>query len=531
MMRATAAVLCVLGVGAVLFGLGDRPAQLRGQVNDFVNIDRPGLNAHNSPAVAAHPSRPEVVALADRIDTPRFSCSLALSSTGGVTWQPVALPLAAAAPNCFWPDVAFTGDGDLLVLYTATGGRFNLPVGVWLQRLEVRDGAATAGPPVRVAGPLAFHARLATDGPRVFVAWVQAGPATADKPLGFAPAPNPILLARSADAGATFARPVQVSEDERLVAQPTVLVGPGGQVLVGALDLGDDVLDYEARHQGRGGPPDDGRWRIAAWSSSDGGATFGDAAVVADDLVIPARIVVDLAPAPGFARDTASGRIYATWDAGRGDDRDVFLAWSDDAGVTWSAPTRVAPRPRGQLLPTLGVSPDGRIDVLFYDRTNDPADVMTEVTLASSWDDGQSFATATVSDRPFDSGIGLGSLQGMPTLGSQLAVLSRPRQALAFWADTRQGTVSTNVQDLAVAMVDVRPPADARPWVVGLGATLVACAAGLLAVSARPRSGDRTASSSSPPPAALAALAPALSHPGSRRRPPNAPRPRPGPAR
>lgn len=529
-MRAAATLLSVLGIGTLLFGLAGRPAGLLGRVNDFVNTDRPGLNAHNSPAVAAHPSRPEVVALVDRIDTPRFSCSFALSSTGGLTWQPVDLPLDAAAPNCFWPDVAFTADGHLLVLYTATGGRFNLPAGVWLQRFEVGDGAAAAGPPVRVAGPLAFHARLTTDGPRVFVAWVQAGPGTADKPLGFAPAPNPILLARSGDAGLTFDRPVQVSEDERLVAQPTVLVGPGGQVLVGALDLGDDLLNYEARHQGQGGPPHDGRWRVVAWLSSDGGATFGDAAVVADDLVIPARIVVDLAPAPGFARDPTGGRIYATWDAGRGDDRDVFLAWSDDAGGTWSPPTRVAPRPRGQFLPALGVAPDGRVDVVFYDRGIDPADLMTEVAFASSWDGGHSFTTAKVSDAPFDSSVGLGSLQGMPTLGSQLAVLSRPRQALAFWADTRQGTVSTNVQDLAVAVVDMRPPADARPLFVGLGAALVACAAGLLVASARPRSGDPTRFSFLPP-ATLPAFAPLVPRHRFRRRPPSAPRPRPGPGR
>lgn len=115
-MRAAATVLSVLGIGALLFGLGGRPAELQAGVNHFVNADRPSLNAHNSPAVAAHPTRPAFFALADRIDTPRFSCSIALSSTSGLTWEPVGLPLATGAPNCFWPDVAFTGDGDLLVL-------------------------------------------------------------------------------------------------------------------------------------------------------------------------------------------------------------------------------------------------------------------------------------------------------------------------------------------------------------------------------------------------------------------------------
>lgn len=470
-----AVVLAAAGGGAALAGLGGQPASVRTGANTFVNRDRPGINAHNSPAVAADPARPAVVAVADRIDTPRFSCSVALSGDGGLTWRPLPLQLAPDAPNCFWPDVAFDDQGQLLVLYTATGGRFNLPVGVWLQRFE---GSTPAGSAVRVAGREAFHARLAVAGSRVAVAWVQAGPATAEKGLGFSPPPNPIVLARSDDGGRRFSEPIRVSEPHRLVAQPTVVLGPGGDVLVGALDLGDDLLDYEARHEGQGGPPAEGRWRVVVWTSSDGGASFRPASVVAENLVIPQRIIVDLAPAPSFARRPGGGRTYAAWDAGRGDGREVFLAWSDDGGSTWTTPTLVVPRPEAQFLPAVGVAGDGRLDVVFYDRSRDPADVMTEVTLASSWDGGRSFTSATLSDRPFDSRIGLGSAQGIPLLGSQLAVLSGPGRALAFWADTRQGTIANNVQDLAAAVVELDRPG-ARRWpLVVLGGVLLAGAAG-----------------------------------------------------
>jgi len=452
---------------------------------DFVNADRPGINAHNSPSVAVSPVRPEMVALADRIDTPRFSCSVSLSTTAGDSWRPLALPLPADAPNCHQPDVAFDTAGGLLVLYTATGGRFNQPVGVWLQRFE---GETPTGPPVRVAPAEAFHARMAVDDSRVWVTWIQADGA-AEKPLGFGTTPAPLRMARSSDGGATFAPPVTVSEGRRVVQPSPVALGEG-RLLVGAYDLAGDFVDYEARHQGQGGPPPEDRWRVVSWTSDPAGDTFGPPVTVTPDLVPPVRIIVNLAPAPSFAADPRrNGRLYAVWDAGRGDGRDVNLSRSDDAGATWSTPATVAARLRGQFLPTVSVSPAGRVDVAFYDRSADPEDHLASVTLASSDDGGRTFRTATVSDVGFDTRIGFGSLQGLPVLGSRLAVLSETDRALAFWSDTSRGTIDDNVQDLAVVIVDVEEAGRRTPVLMVLGALLLAL--GGIAAVVRLRPGDR----------------------------------------
>lgn len=466
--------LAVLGVGLLTWTAG-----MRTGANGFVNADRPSINAHNSPAVAVDPARPRMIAAANRIDTPEMSCAVARSTNGGTSWQPVELPLPPDAPNCYWPDVAFTDDGRLLVLYTATGGTYNRPLGVWLQAFTA-DGAPEGGP-VPIAGEAAFHARIAAGDGRILVTWVQAGVASVDRPLGFAPEPNPIVVAGSTDGGRTFADPVAVSEAGRRVVQPSVVIGPHDRVLVGALDLGDDRVDYEALHDGRGGPPEDDRWRVVTWASTDGGSAFDSAVAAADELVIPERVIVEFAPTPGFAADPSTGRLYATWDAGRGDDRDVFLAWSDDHGATWSAPVGVAPRPRAQFLPAVAVAPDGRVDVVFYDRSGDPDDLLAEVVLASSRDRGASFDTLTISDRAFDSGIGVGSHQGIPVLSSQLAVAAQSRSSIAFWADTRNGDRTTNVQDLAVALVDHGRAWSPRWEAVGLGAAIIALGAAFLA--------------------------------------------------
>ena len=479
--RLAGGLAAVLGIALLVLGAKSQPAELAAGPNRFLDA-RPGIEAHNSPAVASDPSRPGVLALDDRVDSPEFSCSVSLSGDGGGTWRRLSLDLPAEAPNCFWPDVGFDDKGSLLVLYTATGGRFNLPISVWLQRF---DGETPAGPPVRLTGPLGFHSTLGVEGQRVAVAWLQAGPATVDKPVGFAP-PHALVLARSDDGGRRFSPPVTVSEADRLVALPTVVMGPERQVTVGALDLGDDVLDYEARHDSQGGPPDDGRWRVVAWTSDDGGASFGPTSVVADDLVIPQRIIVNLGPRPGFGRDPKSGRLYATWDAGQGNDRDVFVAWSSDAGRTWAPARRVARLPGTQNLPAVSVAADGRVDVLFYDRGREPEDVLAEVVLASSWDGGNSFVTSTVSDRSFDARIGFGSAQNIPVIASQMAVVSEPERALVFWTDTRKGTIDTGRQDIALASVEARPPGRRRVALLALGTVLVAGGA-VLAVGGRRR--------------------------------------------
>ena len=479
-----AGVLAVAGLVLLVLGLQSGPAQLRPSVPDFVNADRPGINAHNSPSVAVDPASPATVALADRIDTPRFACSLSLSTTGGDSWRPLTLPLPADAPNCHQPDVAYGAPGRLLVLYTATGGRFNQPVGVWLQRF---DGDRPAGAAVPVAPAEAFHARMAVDGDRVWVTWVQAEGA-AEKPLGFGTTPAPLRMAHSVDGGATFSAPVTVSEGRRVVQPSPVFMG-GQRVVVGALDLAGDFDDYEARHNGQGGPPSEERWRVISFTSADAGATFGPPVTVADDLLPPVRIIVNLAPAPSFAADPSrEGRIYAAWDAGRGDGRDVFVARSDDAGGAWLAPVAVNPEPRGQFLPAVAVSPEGRVDVVFYDRAGDPGDVLAHVTMGSSSDEGRTFRTARISDAAFDTRIGFGSLQGLPVLGSRLAVSSGTDRALAFWADTSRGTIDDNVQDLAAVWVDVEGAGRRRPALVALGLLLLGVGSGLAAVvGLRPR--------------------------------------------
>ena len=467
----------VVGLALVIFGLQGRDPSFRALPNQAVTSDpQLAINVNTSPVVAVHPHRPEVLVAAGRVDAPKLSCSVSVSMTGGEAWRPLDLPLAPDAANCFWPSVAFDGDGNLLVLYTPTGGPFNLPTALWLQRFT--PDMTADGPPTRVSGPLTFQPRLAVEGRRVFVAWIQASEVRANKFLGFGPPPNPIVVARSDDGGRSFAPPVTVGEGDRLAVQPTLLAGAGGELVVGALDLVGDQDTYQSAHEGRPGPAPTEPWRVVAWTSGDGASSFRPAKTVAEGVVAPQRVLIDLAPAPAFAVDEGRRRLYAAWES----NRDVLLSRSDDGGATWSPPRRLGPSTGGQFLPGIGVAPDGRVDVVFYDRSGDPEDVLAEVLVASSYDGGRSFTTTTVSGQPFDSIVG--SFTGEDVmLGSHLAVASRADGLTAVWADTARGNRVNNIVDLMSGTVEVRPASGARiPVVVG-GAVLLLVGAAVTARS------------------------------------------------
>ncbi|HEX3621558.1 MAG TPA: sialidase family protein [Acidimicrobiales bacterium] len=463
-------------VGVVVAGLGLRaaPASLRSGPTQMVSDDpEQAINSNTSPVAVVAPNRPDTLVVAGRVDAPQLNCAVSVSTTGGEAWRRLDLPLAPGASNCFWPDVAFSPDGSLLVLYTPTGGQYNLPLALWLQRFT--SDLAPDGPPIRVSGPLAFQPRLAVDGNRVLVAWIVAAPARADKALGFSPPPNPIVLARSDDGGHTFGPPVTVGDPGRLAVQPTLLAGPDGLVVVGALDLGDDLTTYESGDGSLPGPPPAGPWRVVSWTSTDGGATFADATVVADRVVPSQRVLIDLAAAPAFALDPARRRLYAAWESGG----DVEVARSDDGGTTWGASHRLGPAAGAQFLPGIGVAPDGRVDVAFYDRSRDRADILADVVLASSTDGGRSFVSTRVSDQSFDTRVG--SFTGDNVmLGSHLAVVSQPGRTTVVWADTARGNRVNNIVDLTSATATFRPARGRRTPVLVVGGLVLVAGLGII---------------------------------------------------
>jgi hypothetical protein len=280
---------------------------------------------------------------------------------------------------------------------------------------------------------------------------------------------NPIRAIRSDDGGRTWTRRTRVSSPlrERTLA-PVPAVGPGGVLYVLYLDLGDDKLDYEGLHEGRGGPPYDGRFSLVLARSRDAGATWQESVV--DSQVMPVdRFVAFVPRLPALAVDERSGRVYVAAEDRRDGDPDV-MAWSLAPGQSrWTGPVRVNDTPlhdgRAQYLPHLSVAPGGRVDVVYYDRRDDPRDRRNEVSLQSSFDAGRTFGPRTaLSDRSFDSRVGFGSERGMADLGSRLASLSTADRVLAVWTDTRNGVPASGKQDVMRAIAVIVDPARLDAW-------------------------------------------------------------------
>ena len=532
---------------AALSGAFERAPNARVLGSDApVNLgagDPADISAHNSPALVRNPVQPDNLAVTSRIDTPFFSCGLHVSSDGGATWSQTPIPAPPGEEaKCYAPDLAFSADGTLYLSFVTLRGSGNVPNAVWVS--SSKDGGRTLSEPVKVTGPLAFQVRLIADpdDPEgLYMTWLQGSDVAT---LKFTETGNPIQVVRSDDGGASWSDPVRVSDPsrERVVA-PSPAVGPEGELYVLYLDIGEDRLDYAGAHEGMGGPPYEGTFRLVLARSRDGGATWAESEIKSPVSPIQ-RFIVFLPAFPSVAVDD-SGRVYATFHDDRLGDPDVWV-WTLEPGASdWRGPTRVNDTSRGdgtwQYLPKVSVSPDGRLDVVYYDRRADaedvmkdvslpssldaggsftpalrlsgrpfglptvsvapdgrlnvayddlpadPPNVMNHVSLQSSFDEGRSFSPALrLSSRPFDSRIGFGAKEGLPDLGSRLGLISTDQAALAVWTDTRAGTPETQKQDLAKAVATIAEPEGLpEPVEAGLrygGLALALTGLGLLAL-------------------------------------------------
>lgn len=461
------AALALIGAGAILVSTAYDGERTATRLGADLAID-PGaskpldISANNSPTLVRSPVDGSRLVVSARIDTPRYGCSLNVSSDAGSSWSQTPVALPAGESKCYAPDVAFAADGTLYMTYVTLRGAANVPDAAWIVRSA--DGGRSLSAPERILSGLVFQVRVATDPARparVYVTWLQAFDVGLYR---FGQTGNAIRAIHSDDGGRTWTPRARVSSPlrERTLA-PVPAVGPGGIVYVLYLDLGDDKLDYEGGHQGRGGPPYDGRYSLVLARSRDAGATWQESVV--DARVMPIdRFVAFVPRLPTLAVDQASGRVYAAYEDRRNGDADV-MEWSLGPGeARWNGPVRVNDTPlhdgREQYLPRLSVAPGGRLDVVYYDRRDDPRNRRNAVSLQSSFDGGKTFdARVALTDRTFDSRIGFGSERGLADLGSRLASLSTRDRTLAVWTDTRNGVPASGKQDLMRAIAVISDPA------------------------------------------------------------------------
>jgi len=391
-----------------------------------VNQDTLG-NDQFETTIAADPNDPQrlVGAWFERVPGPVFPAyymNYGWSHDGGATWQ--SRRLDNGLVSNFDPVVVADRQGNFFLSDLANETDANGVLGLnHFQVFKSTDGGET------------FH--LSTELPVFFFEdkdWMAVDPATDALYMVWADLIDPsrgpfffdILFSKSTDHGATFSAPVKVSAPGSQGNGSFVSAGTQGEIYV---TWTDDVS------------------RIYFDRSLDGGTTWRHVDKVVADKVVPpgfalnGTVVNSLLTFNAVDRSNGPhrGRIYVVWDASPQGDADVFLAYSDDRGDTWTAPIRVnddAPaNGADQFNPFPLVDGSGAVQIVFLDDRDDPTNSRFAVELATSTDGGQTFGpNVRISD-------GLVPASAYGFVGDYIEGVVTGTVLHPLWSDARAGNM------------------------------------------------------------------------------------------
>ena len=203
---------------------------------------------------------------------------------------------------------------------------------------------------------------------------------------------NPLLqsdiyFSASNDGGLTWsAQTILNGSQSSMANMPVPAVAPDGTIYV-------SWLDYNVQTGGTG--------TIYLDVSTDGGVTWLTTDLTVMTIPLPplnlnggSDVLAKGAPVI-HTSPFNSQEIYIVFAAVAltGDEGNIIFIKSTDGGVTWTSGIMVNDdgTTNDQVLPWMDVKPNGIIDIAWYDRRNDPADLNWEVYMATSTDGGNSF--------------------------------------------------------------------------------------------------------------------------------------------
>lgn len=423
----------------------------------FPNIPVTDLDtANNEPALAINPTDPmNIVAGSNDYGTPSGDawCGYYWSNDGGETWGRDLIPgYDGDRSSPLW---RFAGGGDPVLTFAPDGTCYM--AGIVFQRDPAIGNILKPGSGIFVArsdnGGESFDmVSLVISSISNYVTfhdkeWIAVDPTTGDVHVTWTAfqlygVSSAMAHSVSTDRGETWSRPQIISEitrKERQVQGSQAEVTPDGVLHVSWIEYDIGSLRYTR--------------------STDGGASFEQVRTIASvtplDYFLPNgdyRTPTMCDMAVDNTEGNRSGSIYIAWPDQRTGEADIYMVASYNGGDTWISPIKVnnatTAMDNDQFFPAVAVGNDGSVQVMFYDRRDDPENDLISVYFAISRDGGLTWENIRMQDEPFD-----GDNTRGPFIGDYLALASGPGWTVGVWCDAREGTPEAVKSDIWMGRV------------------------------------------------------------------------------
>ena len=354
-----------------------------GYVSVQVNVSATGNNflgdAANEPSIAVDPTDPRRMAIGwrqfDTVASNFRQAGYAYTTDGGQTWT----FCGALTRGVSGSDPVLASDADGVFYYM----NINYEE---LRLFRSFDRGMTWEGPIRIVAGLADKEWFAID--------TTDGIGRGNLYAGWSGKPR---FTRSTDGGASFLDPVPDPLSSTLWS--TLAVGPDGEVFM--VDR-DHVVAKSTDAQDPGATPS-----FAVTAEVDLGGPFR--AYAGPN---PLGLLGQNWIATDHSNGASRGNVYllASVNPDGDDPLDVMFARSTDGGMTWSAPVRVnddlLDNGAWQWFGTMSVAPNGRIDAVWNDTRNDPGGYDSELYYAYSEDAGQTWSENVALSPPWDPHVG-----------------------------------------------------------------------------------------------------------------------------
>ena len=475
---AASAVLVTLAVPGVSDAQAPAPptASFRAQAAKIIRTttafqvtkdDPAPTRAFTGPVMLADPENPRII-VAATAELRTQICYLTRSTDAGKTWHILpAVPALPSYPTCTnvgggltQSPIAWGRNGTLYYALSGYdisdggGGFLAQNISMLLARSTdlgntwsttiVDNTRGLTGPAVTKDSPVSSVA-VDTSGPKdvVYVGWRQSYPN-----LTGPPSTGGSMVATSVDGGATFSKPVNLNT----FPQPSLNVGGTDYPLVMGAPIvaaGRDGVVVAAATAGApsGSPSIPGPTPpkpLLAARSTDRGKTWTVATATAPENV-------PLGPAMAWSTKAgAQGTFLLAYQASPNlvaGESSVLFSRSTDGGANWSPVTRIDDSTvplNTTYLPAVGVAPNGRVDVVWYDFRQGNG-YSPDVYYTYSSDGGATWApNVRATDRSINYALGV---SGNSDVRQPPSVASANAYAAIGWADTRLADPTTQTQD------------------------------------------------------------------------------------